>query len=398
MILDARLRERLGPWARSIETVTPEAELLAKLDRGRPLRCKLGIDVTSHTVHIGNAIQLWILRGLQDLGHQAVLILGDYTTTVGDPSGRDKTRPILTLEEINANLATWQEQIGAVLDMETAEIHRNSEWFSAMSFLDVLALSDRMTVQQMMERDSFQNRWKAKEPISVREFLYCLMQAWDSVMVKADIELGGGDQTFNLTVARRFMVQEGLEPQVNVLTPLLEGVDGQAKMSKSLGNAIGIGDEPREQFGMVMRISDDRIGDYGRLVTDLSDEAVTSLAEQPPMEAKLDVAEALVARYYGEETAAREREEFLRVFRRRDVPSQVPEYDVGAAGDDGRWWIVSLLKACGFAGTTGEARRLIQGSGVHLDEECVGDWQARVTLRGGEVLRVGRRRYARLRT
>ena len=261
MIEDARLAGRLGALARTIDTVIPENELLAKLDRGRPLRCKFGIDPTSPTVHIGNGIPLFNLRRLQDLGHQAVLILGDYTATVGDPSGKDKTRPMLTPEQIEANLATWIDQLALILDMERVEMRRNSEWFSGMGFLDVLALTDRMTVQQMMERDSFENRWTLGDPISVREFLYCLMQGWDSVQVRADVELGGTDQTFNLNVGRRLMTQEGMEPQVSLISPLLEGTDGQAKMSKSLGNAIGVSDDAKTQFGMVMRIGDEQIAE-----------------------------------------------------------------------------------------------------------------------------------------
>jgi tyrosyl-tRNA synthetase len=267
-----------------------------------------------------------------------------------------------------------------------------------MTFMDVLDLSDRMTVQQMMERDSFQSRLDANEPISVREFLYCLMQAWDSVAVEADVELGGQDQTFNLTVARKFMQQEGVEPQVNLLTPLLEGTDGHAKMSKSLGNSIGVTDPPKEMFGMGMRVSDDLLGKYLRLATDLPDDEIERLeALENPRDAKLAMAEALVRRYHGADAAAAEREEFLRVFSRRDAPSRIPEHDAGPPGDDGRWWIVGVMKACGFATSTGEARRLVEGGGVHLDEARVTDWQARLALKGGEVLRVGRRRYARLR-
>ena len=281
MIEDGRLREHFGVLARTVEAVVPEAELLKKLERGRPLRLKLGIDPTSPTIHVGNAVQLWLLRHLQERGHLPVLILGDYTASVGDPSGRDKTRPVLTPEQIEENLRTWHEQIGVVLDMDKVELRRNSEWFAPMTFMEVLGLADRMTVQQMMERDSFQSRFQANEPISVREFLYCLMQAWDSVMVKADVELGGQDQTFNLTVARKFMVQEGVEPQVNLLTPLLEGTDGQAKMSKSLGNSIGVTKAPKDMFGMGMRVPDTLLPKYFRLATDLPDDEIARLEALP---------------------------------------------------------------------------------------------------------------------
>lgn len=397
MIRDAKLRAQLGWIARTLDTVVPEEDLARRLASGRPLRVKFGIDPTSPTVHVGNAISLWLLRRLQDLGHQAVLILGDYTATVGDPSGKDKTRPMLDAAKIEANLATYLDQISRILDVEKTEVRRNSEWFAGMRFLDVLALSDRMTVQQMMERDSFEERWRANEPISVREFLYCLMQGWDSVAVRADLELGGADQTFNFMVARRFMAQEGMEPQVNLHVPLLEGTDGQAKMSKSLGNAIGILDDPKDVFGMAMRVPDPLIGKYLRLATDLPDDAIERLEALPnPRDAKLAMAEALVARYRGAEAGRYEREEFLRVFSRGDLPTEIPDAAAGAPGDDGRYWIVDLLKTCGFAKSTGDARRLVEGGGVHLEETVVGDWRARVDIAGGEILRVGRRRVARL--
>jgi tyrosyl-tRNA synthetase len=398
VIRDARLRQRLAPLARTVEVVVPEDELLRKLDRGRPLRAKLGLDLTAPSVHVGNGIQLWNLRRLQDLGHVAVVILGDYTATVGDPSEKDKTRPMLTLEQIAENERTWLAQLGKILDLSRAEVRRNSEWFSKMSFLEVLELANRMTVQQMMERESFQKRWKAESPISVREFLYCLMQGWDSVMVRADVELGGTDQTFNLTVGRRMMEQMGMEPQVSLIGPLIEGTDGSAKMSKSLGNSIGLDDPPKDVFGMAMRVSDALLPKFLNLVTDLSDEEIASLpVTTDPMTAKLRMAEALVARYHGAEAGRREREEFVRVFSERKAPSEIAEVRVPPAGEDGLRWIVDLVKACGFAASTGEARRLVEGGAVHLDDVPVGDWRARVAVRGGEVLRVGRRRYARLR-
>lgn len=396
MIQDAALRDRLAPLARSVDTIVPEREMLAKLDLGRPLRCKFGIDPTATTVHIGNGVQLWNLRRLQDLGHQAVLILGDYTATVGDPSGKDKTRPMLTHEQVQANMATWMDQLALILDMDKLEIRYNSEWFGKMSFLEVLDLTNRMTVQQMLERDSFETRFKNHEPISVREFLYCLMQGWDSVMVEADVELGGTDQTFNLTVGRRLMEQQGLAPQVSLIGPLIEGTDGQAKMSKSLNNAIGLTDAPKDMFGMAMRVTDELMPKYMALTTDLSDERIAELLAGSPMDAKLAMAASIVGRYHGADAGDHERDEFLRVFRDHEAPSEIPEVARPDAEDDGRYWVVALLKHCGFANTTGDAKRLIQGGGVRIDERVEKDWRARVELAGGEVLRVGRRKYARL--
>jgi tyrosyl-tRNA synthetase len=397
VIRDDRLRARLAPLARTVETVVPEEEMRKKLESGRPLRAKLGLDLTAPSVHVGNGIQLWNLRRLQDLGHTAVVILGDYTATVGDPSEKDKTRPMLSLEQIAENERTWLDQLGKIVDLSKAEVRRNSEWFSKMTFLEVLDLTNRMTVQQMMERESFQKRWTAQTPISVREFLYCLMQGWDSVMVRADMELGGTDQTFNLTVGRRLMEQQGLEPQVSLIGPLIEGTDGSAKMSKSLGNAIGLDDPPKDVFGMAMRVPDELTGKYLNLVTDLPDDEIMDLVAGERMAAKLRMAEALVARYHGADVGRREREEFVRVFSRHEAPTEIPEVVVGPPGDDGLWWVVDVLKACGFAASTAEARRLVEGGAVHIDDEVVTDWRARLRVAGSEVLRVGRRRYARLR-
>ncbi len=396
MISDDALRKHLAPLARYVETVLPERELLEKLESGRPLRCKLGLDPTASTVHIGNGIVLWNLRALQDLGHTAVLILGDYTATVGDPSGKDKTRPVLTTDEVEANLATWLDQMALILDMDKVEIRRNSEWFKDMSFLEVLDLTGRMTVQQMMERDSFENRWKSHTPISLREFVYCLMQGWDSVKVEADIELGGTDQTFNLSVGRRLMEQEGMAPQVSLISPLLEGTDGSDKMSKSLGNAIGLKDDPRDQFGMCMRVSDELMPKFMRLATDLSDAEIERLLAGGPMDAKKAMAAALVARYYGADEGVRQREEFERIFSRRETPTDVADIAIPAPGEDGLYWIVDLLKHCGFAASTGDARRFVEGGGVRIDDDPVADWRGRVSIAGGEILRVGRRKQARL--
>ncbi|MDJ0521440.1 MAG: tyrosine--tRNA ligase [Planctomycetota bacterium] len=396
MIHDADLARHLAPLARTVETVIPEHELLKKLDSGRTLRCKLGLDPTSTTVHIGNGVVLWNLRRLQDMGHTAVLILGDYTATVGDPSGKDKTRPVLTPEQVEANLATWLEQMALILDMSKVEIRRNSEWFKDMTFLQVMDLTNRMTVQQMMERDSFEQRWKSHTPISLREFVYCLMQGWDSVQVEADVELGGTDQTFNLSVGRRLMEQEGMEPQVSLISPLLEGTDGHEKMSKSLNNAIGLTDDPKDQFGMAMRVSDELMPKYMRLTTDLSDARIDELLAGSPMDAKKAMAAAIVERYHAEGEGDRQREEFERIFSRRETPTDLPEVTVPPPGDDGLWWIVDLLKACDFANSTGDARRFVEQGSVKLDEATVEDWRGRLDIQGGEVLRVGRRKQARL--
>jgi tyrosyl-tRNA synthetase len=395
MIHDATLAKRLAPIARTVETILPEADLARKLASGRPLRCKLGIDLTSTSVHVGNGIPLWNLRHLQDLGHQAVLILGDYTAMVGDPSGKDRTRPMLTAEQVDANAATWFAQIGKILDMKRVEVHRNGEWFSKMSFLEVLRLADRMTVQQMMKRDSFEKRHAEGTPISIREFLYCLMQGWDSVMVRADVELGGTDQTFNLGVGRALMEQEGMEPQVSLISPLVEGTDGAAKMAKSLGNAIGVSDEPKQMFGLAMRISDALLPKFLRLLTALPDAEIEALLAPGtnPRDAKLRLAEVLVARYHGAEEGRARREEFVRMFSERRAPEEMPDVAVPSA----RVGIVDLVVLAKFAPSKSEARRLVTQGAVAVDDVEHKDVAAVVDVADGAVLRVGSRRYARLR-
>jgi tyrosyl-tRNA synthetase len=399
MIHDPTLQKLLAPLARTVETVIPEGDLVRKLKRGKPLRVKLGIDPTATSVHVGNGIPLWNLRRLQDMGHQAVLILGDYTAQVGDPSGKDKTRPMLTTEQVEANVATWLEQIGKILDLTRTEVRRNGEWFSKMPFLEVLKLADRMTVQQMLERDAFEKRVSAGAPVSIREFLYCLMQGWDSVMVRADVELGGTDQTFNIGVGRRLMEQAGMEPQVSLVSPLVEGTDGQAKMSKSLGNSIGVTDPPDDMFGKGMRISDALLPKFLRLLTDLPDAEVEALLAPGvnPRDAKLKFAEALVARYHGAEAARAAKSRFVRVVSEKQAPEEMPEVTV-PAGAAPAW---SLVKACGFAKSNSDARRLVEQGAVTLlrdgAEPVVADPDRTWTPRTGDVVKVGGRKYARLR-
>ena len=413
MIRNPELRRRLAPLSRTVEQVVPEDELLRRLESGRPLRCKLGLDLTSPQVHIGNGIPLWNLRRLQDLGHVAVLILGDYTALVGDPSEKDKTRPMLTREQVARNEATWLDQLGRILDLSRAEVRRNGEWFSKMPFVEVLDLANRMTVQQMLARESFDRRMKAGTPISIREFLYCLMQGWDSVQVRADVELGGTDQTFNLNVGRTLMEQVGLPPQATLVSPLIEGTDGAAKMSKSLGNSIGVSEVPKDMFGKAMRIDDALVGKFLRCVTDVPDAEIEALLApgRNPRDAKLALAEALVARYHGAAAGAAEREEFIRVFSEHRPPSEMPDL----ALEPGRYAVVDLLFDAGMSPSKSEARRLVRQGAVAIDDRVIADERQRIdfaldgepasddedaaasiVVEPGAVLRAGRRRFVRL--
>ncbi|HZR91468.1 MAG TPA: tyrosine--tRNA ligase [Gaiellaceae bacterium] len=376
----------IAELTRNAVHVLPEDELERKLALGRPLRVKLGIDVTSPDIHVGRAIPLQRMRAFQDEGHTGVLIIGDYTTRIGDPSGRSTERPILDEEEIEANARTYLDQAMVVLDPDRTEVRRNGEWLSKLTYADVVRLARTMTVARLLERDDFAKRYAAQEPISVSELLYPLMQAYDSVAVEADVELGGTDQLYNLLAGREVMQAYGLEPQVVLTTPLLLSWDGE-KMSSSLGNNIPLTAPPEEMFGRTMRIPDELLADWYRLV-----------AERPvpggePMEAKLALARFIVARSHGEEAARRAEEHFTRVVRERHAPEEVPEWRL--PGDD-PVHLPRLLVAAGLASSTSEARRLIAQGGVKLDRDVVEELDVPRGRLQGALLQAGKRRYLRL--
>jgi len=387
--------------------VVSEADLVRKLQRGTPLRVKLGIDPTASDIHLGFAVVLRKLRQFQDLGHTAVLILGDFTAMVGDPSGRSATRPRLTKREVDAHAATYVEQVQRILMPERLEVRRNSEWLGAMGIEDVLRLTARMTVAQMLERDDFAKRYHGGKPISVLEFLYPLLQGWDSVVVEADVELGGTDQLFNNLVGRTLQQQEGQESQVVVTTPLLEGLDGVQKMSKSLENVIGIAEAPAEQFGKLMSLPDELMGRYFTLTTgwhpDRVDEVTAALAEGrvAPVDAKRLLARTVVDLYHGDGAGAVAEAEFDRVFKAHVPPTDIPEHVLDASEvRDGRMALANVLRQSGLAASNKEARRLISQGGVRRDGAVVTD--PGTTLAPDELdgvtLQVGRRRWVRLRS
>ena len=386
----------------AVDVVT-EPELAERLANGRPLRVKLGIDPTASDIHLGFAVVLWKLRQFQDLGHTAVLILGDFTAQVGDPSGRSATRPRLTRDEVDAHAATYVEQIQQILSPERLEVRRNSEWLGTMGIEDVLRLSARTTVARMLERDDFDTRYSSGTPISVMEFLYPLLQGWDSVMVQADVELGGTDQLWNLLLARQLQQQEGQAPQVALTAPLLVGLDGEQKMSKSLGNYVGIAEPPAEQFGKLMSIPDDRMPEYYQYATGPVGEAPAFDADRPAVESKRALARAVVDRYHGAGAGEAAEAEFDRVFKSHDSPSDVPEHDVQSLADqadgDGRVRVSSLLVATGLASSGKDGKRLIEQGGVRRDGEPIADVDATVSLAElpGTTWQAGKRRWARFR-
>jgi len=368
--------------------VFPVEELRTRLAAGRPLRVKLGVDPTAPDIHLGHTVALTKLRCCQDLGHQAVLIIGDYTARIGDPSGRSVTRPPLSAEEIERFAATYEAQVFKVLDRKRTEIRRNSEWFAEFRLDDVLRLVSQMTVARMLERDDFQERYGTGTPIGLHEFLYPLMQGYDSVVVRADIELGGTDQTFNLAVGRDLQRGAGQQGQIAVLLPLLEGLDGVQKMSKSLGNHIGITETPEEMYGKLMSISDTLMRRYVALLS-------TTAAESQlhPMEAKKRLAGELVARYHGAEAAAQAEAFFRERFQQRqdNAPVQVT-LEPGTK----EIWICQLLKQIGFAASTSEARRLASQGAVRVDGNPV-DAEFRFRPGRDRLIAVGRRRLAEVR-
>lgn len=394
--------EDLQEITRGTVTIDTLSEFEKKWSRsrakGQPLRVKLGVDPTSADLHLGHAVQLRKLRQFQRLGHQVVLIIGDYTACVGDPSGRNKTRPQITHDEVRQNAQTYLDQAWKVLDPDRTEVVSNGDWFSGLSFLEVIALSASTTVAQMLEREDFRQRYQTAQPISLHEFIYPLMQAYDSVQVRADVEIGGTDQTFNLLLGRDLMRQRGLEPQVCMTLPLLVGTDGEIKMSKSYGNYIGINEAPEQMFGKTMSVPDALTRDYFVLCTDLSTAEIDRVLATGPREAKAVLARTIAGLYHGDAAGLAAEEAFNRVFRDRLDPEDMPEFAVSTdqLDDAGQIWIVDLLVRGGLAATNNEARRKVQDGGVRVDGDRVEDPNARLAVKTGQVLRVGKKTFRRL--
>jgi tyrosyl-tRNA synthetase len=373
---------------RNAVDVLPDGGLERKLALGRPLRVKLGIDVTSPDIHVGRGIPLQRMRAFQDEGHTGVLIVGDYTTRIGDPSGRSAERPMLTDEEIDANANLYVDQAMRILDAERTEVRYNGEWLSMLSYADVVQLARTVTVARILERDDFQQRYAAQEPISVSELLYPLMQAYDSVAIEADVELGGTDQLYNLLTGREVMEHYGLEPQVVLTTPILLSWDGQ-KMSSSLGNNIPLAMAPEEQFGRTMRISDDQLPQWYSLVME---------ADPPPgdpLEAKLELARFIVRRSHGEEAVRTAEAHFTRVVREGQAPEEVAE--VPLPEGDGTVHLPAVLVEHLAVASTSEARRMISQGGVKVNGEVVSDLDLPRSALEGALLQAGKRRFVRFR-
>ena len=385
--------------------IVPESALLEKLKRGKQLNIKLGVDPTAPDIHLGHAVPLRKLRAFQDLGHRVTLIIGDGTALIGDPSGRNTTRPQLTREQIAANAQTYVDQAFKILDPEKTTLRYNSEWLLSMNLEGLLKVASKFSVARILERDDFHNRYTNNQSISLHEFLYPIMQAYDSVVIEADVELGGTDQLFNLLAGRELMEKMDMEPQVCLTLPLLEGTDGVRKMSKSYGNYIGLTDEPADMFGKVMSIPDELMAKYYRLASTLPVDQIDAIEaglandELHPNRVKRDLARNIVAAYHGAEAAEAAEAEFDRVFKQHEIPEDIEEFAADLTpNDEGKVYLAKLLAEAGMASSVGDARRLIDGGGVKVNGEAVSAkaYNVEPELLRDAVVQVGKRKFAKI--
>ena len=385
-----------------VADLLPEDEFKKKLEKSvatnTPLIVKLGLDPTAPDIHLGHTVVLRKLKLFQDFGHKVIILIGDFTARIGDPTGKSVTRPPLTEEQVITNAKTYQEQIFKVLDPEKTEVRFNSEWLSKLDFADVLKLASKYTVARMLERDDFHKRYTEGRPISIHEFMYPLMQGYDSIALKADVEFGGTDQTFNLLMGRHLQGEEGMPEQTIITMPILEGLDGVQKMSKSLGNYIGISEAPAEMYGKAMSIPDELMMRYFMLVTDMSIEEQEQLAKDlesgtaHPRDVKMKLAHTIVRLYHGEEAANFGQEEFVRVFQKHAMPTDIPEYKVAITEEP--VFAPQLLSDAGLTASNGEARRSIKAGAFKIDgEKCN---EEHIVLKDGMVLQVGKRKFIKI--
>ncbi|HEY3412954.1 MAG TPA: tyrosine--tRNA ligase [Armatimonadota bacterium] len=394
----ATVDEQLKALARGVQAIVPMDEFKAKLEKsaktGVPLRIKLGIDPTASDIHLGFAVVLRKLRQFQDFGHTIDLVIGDFTAMIGDPTGRSLTRPQLTDEQITAHAITYEHQLYKILDPAKTKVHRNSDWLGKITFAQLIEITGKFTVAQILEREDFSNRMASGQPLYLHEILYPVAQALDSVDLVSDVEIGGQDQTFNIMAGRDLLREYGHEPQIGLFMPILVGLDGEKKMSKSLGNYIGIFESPAEQFGKTMSIPDAALEQWFELCTDVPLEEVKPLIAENPMAAKKRLGREIVALYHSTEDADHAQAAWEHQFSQREVPDDMPEFEV-TLEENGTIWVVNLLKAAELAKGTNDARRTIQQGGFQLNGEKVTDIEARVAAKTGDVLKVGRR-YAKI--
>ena len=393
------IKEQIAELSRGTDEVLPEDGLEAKLKKGRPLVVKAGFDPTAPDLHIGHTVLINKMRQFQQLGHDVVFLIGDFTGMIGDPSGKNATRPPLSPDEIKANAATYEAQIFKILDADKTRVAFNSTWMGDMDAAGLIKLAARHTVARMLERDDFNKRYKGGQSISIHEFLYPLVQGYDSVALKADVELGGTDQKFNLLVGRQLQQDFGLEPQIVMTTPLLEGLDGVQKMSKSLDNYIGITDAPGEMFGKLMSISDDLMWRYFEVLSFRSLEDIAALKKavddgMNPRDAKFELGMEIVARFYDDAAAEGARQEFISRFQKGAMPDEIP--DRALKSQEGQLGIAHLLKGAGLVSSTSEAFRMIKQGAVKIDGERVEDRGLLIEAGSTHIYQVGKRKFARV--
>jgi len=392
---------------RGTEEIIPEDEFKKKLEKSereqKPLIIKAGFDPTAPDIHLGHTVLLRKMHHFQNMGHTVVFLIGDFTGMIGDPTGKSETRKKLNREEVLANAETYKKQVFKILDPEKTQVQFNSKWLSSMSFADVIELTSKYNVARMLERDDFSKRYKSGQSISIVEFLYPLVQGYDSVALKADVELGGTDQKFNLLVGRDLQKEYGGESQTIITLPLLVGLDGVNKMSKSLGNYIGISETPREIFGKVMSVSDELMFKYYELVTDIPRGEIarfkSGIAEGRvhPKAVKVNLAKEICAQFYDRETADRAADEFEAIFVKKDIPDEIPEFVISKEEvKDGKIWIAKVMVLADLAKSTSDARRLIQGGGVSFDGNKIDDENFSLTLPFEGIVKVGKRRFAKV--
>jgi tyrosyl-tRNA synthetase len=393
------VEEQLEIIRRGTVEIVPENELIEKLKRSKknnkPLKIKLGVDPTRPDLHLGHSVILRKMRQFQDLGHEVILIIGGFTAMIGDPTGQNKTRPPLTLEEVNENAETYVDQAKRILDEDKLTLTNNYDWLGEMDFMDVIKLSSKLTVARMIERDDFSKRFENNEPISLHEFLYPLAQGQDSVHLKSDVELGGTDQKFNLLVGRQLQKEDGQEPQVCLMMPLLVGTDGSAKMSKSYDNYIGINEEPNEMYGKSLSIPDDLIYTYYELVTDIKTDdlpAIKAKIEKDPRNAKHDLAFTIVRMYHGEEAAKAAKEHFEKTVINKEVPDDAPTFSF-PVGEEIR--LLDIVAETGFSPSNGETKRMIKQGGISVNDKKITDKNYSITFKEGDefTLKVGKRNF-----
>jgi len=397
--------EQLKQLKKGIVDLVSEKELLTKLEKsvktGKPLRIKAGFDPSAPDLHLGHTVLINKMRQFQRLGHEVIFLIGDITGMVGDPTGKSETRKALTREEVQENGKTYARQIFKLLDQKTTIVDYNSRWFEKFSIFDLFKLAGQYTVARMLERDDFQQRYKGNTPISIHEFLYPLLQGYDSVALKADVELGGNDQRFNLLVGRDMQKHYSQEPQVVMTVPLLEGLDGVNKMSKSLNNYIGVEDTPRDMFGKTMRLSDELMMKYYELLTDYTPDDLEKLKNEMkseklnPRDVKVELGRLLVERFHSKEIAEKAKAEFFEIFSNKGVPSDIPEWKTAPIAD---LWICKLMVDAGVCASTSEAKRLVEGGGVERDGEKIPDSKLKLTLKSGDhfVLKAGKKKFVKV--